>query len=141
MSPEWIARGKGTMVSQNITDRWEFLIKVNQDYFLAAIEHGQVTGTAVMSAAAHFDYRGADKICAGLRVHGYPNAYVTTITGQPVTEEILRSELTSPADSLPQSAADIDRIPAREFKRRMLSDPQFRARVDKIDSQAHTSNR
>ena len=129
------------MESQNIADRWEFLIKVNRDYFLAAIEHGQVTGTAVMSAAAHFDYKGADKICAGLRVHGYPNAHVTTITGQPVTEEILRSESMTPADSLPQSAADVDRIPAREFKRRMLSDPQFRARVDEIDAQAHTTSR
>ena len=74
---------------QNIAERWEFLVKVNRDYFLAGISRGEVSGTAVMSAAAHFDYRNADKICAGLRIHGYPDAHVTTIIGQPVTEAVL----------------------------------------------------
>jgi hypothetical protein len=71
---------------EKLADRWEFLIKPIPEYYLSAIEHGQVTGTAILSQAAHFDYKSADKICAGLRVHGYPAAMVTTIFGEPVTE-------------------------------------------------------
>ena len=117
-------------------DKWEFLIKVTPDYYLAAIEHGQVTGTAILSQAAHFDYRGADKICTGLRVHGYPTATVTTILGEPVTEAILRGEQPTLAEDLPRTSADVDRIPSREFKRRMLNDPKFKARIGEIDVQS-----
>jgi hypothetical protein len=121
--------------NQSIADRWEFLIKVNPHYYLAAIERGQVTGTAILSQAAHFDYKSADKICAGLRVHGYSSATVTTILGEPVTEAVLRGESPAPSDDLPKSAADVDRIPAHEFKKRMLTDPKFRSRVDEIEAQ------
>ena len=121
---------------ESLADRWEFLIKPVPEYYLSAIEHGQVTGTAILSQAAHFDYKSADKICAGLRVHGYPAAMVTTILGEPVTEAILRGESPTPADDLPKTSADVDHIPAREFKKRMLTDPKFRARVNELEPQA-----
>jgi len=122
-------------------DKWEFLIKVTPEYYLAAIEYGQVTGTPILSQAAHFDYRGADKICTGLRVHGYPMATVTTILGEPVTEAILRGERPAFSDDLPRTSADVDRIPSREFKRRMLNDPKFKTRIAEIDVQAQATVR
>jgi hypothetical protein len=119
---------------ERIADRWEFLIKVTEDYFLAAIERGQVTGTAVLSHAAHFDYRYADKICQGLRIHGYPQAMVVDLFGNPVTVDTFRADAPAPKDDLPRNNTELQKIPAREFKRRYLSDPVFKARVNEIEA-------
>ena len=122
---------------------FSFLVSVDagRRYFLSSIDGRQVTGTLVLSAAQVMDYHGASRVCQGLRLRGYPQAIVKDLTGRPVTSSMFGHGADErPADSLPRTKADLDHIPAREFKRRMLSDPQFRARVDLIDAQAHTIN-
>ena len=69
----------------------EFLVRLNGDYFLAEIHGTTVTGTPVPSAAAHFGYAAADKVCDRLRHRGYPQAHATDIIGNPITREMLRA--------------------------------------------------
>jgi len=58
-----------------------------------------------------------------------------------VTEAILRGERPAFSDDLPRTSADVDRIPSREFKRRMLNDPKFKTRIAEIDVQAQATVR
>ena len=117
-------------------ERFEFLIKINLDYFLSGIDGKVISGTAVPSAAFHADYRAADRICAGLRVHGYPQAFVADVTGKPVTADMLRGEAPPPAiAALPVSLSDVRRIRSSEFKKRYLNDVAFRTRVQEIEAQ------
>ena len=53
----------------------EFLIRLNGEYFLAELDGSTVTGTPVPSAAAHFSYSAADKLCDRLRQRGYPQVH------------------------------------------------------------------
>ena len=69
----------------------EFLIRLNGEYFLAELDGSTVTGTPVPSAAAHFSYSAADKLCDRLRQRGYPQVHATDIIGNPITREMLRA--------------------------------------------------
>ena len=69
----------------------EFLIRLNGEYFLAELDGSTVTGTPVPSAAAHFSYPAADKLCDRLRQRGYPQVHATDIIGNPITREMLRA--------------------------------------------------
>lgn len=112
-----------------------FIIKVDDRYFLSAIDGRSVTGSVALSNAQHFDYRGADRICQQLRLHGYPQSVVCELTGRPVTEQTFREVIAAPPKSepdLPKDQADIYRIPAATLKKRMRTDPIFAKRVASI---------
>jgi hypothetical protein len=115
-------------------EKFEFLVKITADYFLAEIHGHEITGTAVPSVAFHSDYRAADRICAGLRVHGYPQCYVTDATGKPVTADML---LTPPPTEppFPLTITDLDKISASEIKRQMKRDKEFAKRIGELYSQ------
>ncbi len=111
---------------------FEFLIRVDdRGYFLANVSGRTVTGSLIMSAAAHSNYLDADRICLRLRVHGYPQAIVTNQTGHPVTAEMLDASGSgsAPENDLAKSTVDVDKIPAAKLKRKMKVDPIFRERV------------
>jgi hypothetical protein len=114
----------------------EFLIRLTPDYFLASIDGHQITGTPVLSAAFHADYRAADRICAGLRPRGYPSAHVTDALGTPITRDMLLAvQTTSAKSTLPKTLAELDRIPMAEIKKRRKAEPEFVARVAELYSQ------
>jgi hypothetical protein len=71
---------------------FEFLIKLNGDYFLAEIDQRVVTGTAIPSAGFHTTYPAADKLCSHLRASGYPAAHVTDVYGVAITTDRLERE-------------------------------------------------
>ncbi len=112
--------------------QFEFLIRINESFFLSGVDGRQISGTPVPSAASHFDYRSADRICAGLRAHGYPQAHVTDNLGSAITREMLQAALAVErveADDLPRTLAELDKIPSSVMKRRMRGDPEFAKRV------------
>jgi len=116
-------------------EKLEFLIKINADYFLAEIHERQVTGTAVLSAAFHGDYRSCDRIASGLRPRGYPQAIVCDALGRPVTADMLALATAPevPAKApLPKNLAQLNALSATESRRRYKSEPDFKARVDQL---------
>jgi hypothetical protein len=117
---------------------FEFLIKLNGDYFLAEIDQRVVTGTAIPSAGFHTTYPAADKPSSNLCASGYPAAHVTDVYGVAITTDRLeRESLDKPTPPLPMSLAELDRIPAAELQRRRKKEPHFSARVaDLYDQQA-----
>ena len=67
----------------------DFLVRINEDYFLQSVSGQNLQGTDVPSAAMHMNYRQADTICARLRVRGYRGAYVTGPEGIPIRPGML----------------------------------------------------
>ena len=65
--------------------KFEFLIRLDDRHFLAEISARAVTGSPVLSSARPLDYRGAFRICHGLKLHGYPAATICDMTGRPLT--------------------------------------------------------
>ena len=119
-------------MSNTTADRFEFLVKITADYFLSEIDGRTITGSSVPRVAAHFDYRAADRICSGLRVHGYPQCCVTDSLGRPVTADML---LTPPAElPVPSTVAEADKISGFERKRRMKTDKKFAERITQLYS-------
>jgi hypothetical protein len=111
-------------------ERFDFLVRLSPDgYFLAEISGKQLRGTAIPSAALHLDYLGADRISNNLRHCGWPQVFVTDITGVPVTADMLRQTPAPAKPSLPTTLAELDKIPSAELKRRRKTEPQFAARV------------
>jgi hypothetical protein len=118
-------------------DTNEFLILIERDYYLSELStlaRGglEVRGTQIISAAQHLDFVKADRTCMHLRRHGYPMATVTNVLGAPITAGLLRGEIPNPADALPRSLADLDRLPAATYKRRMQSEAAFAGRVQEL---------
>lgn len=110
-----------------------FLVRLDGSYFFADMSGREVSATDVPSAARHFAYSEADRLCQVLVRRGYRSAVVTDIAGAPITFSALRSELAAPkGNNIPGTLADLDRMPAAECRRRYRSDPAFRARVDEI---------
>jgi hypothetical protein len=118
---------------------FEFLIEIKRDgqnvYYLQCLHDREVLGTYIMSAAQPFDYRGAQRVCQGLRAHGFKQAVVTDLTGAPVTAATFgNAALPKPASSLPATLDELRQIPVREQRRRFNDDPQFRKVVEQLES-------
>jgi hypothetical protein len=67
-----------------------FLVRVNGTRYLFEVTDDDVTGTTILSAAAHFDYFSADQMCQKLRQRGHCVAVVCNVYGNPVTADELR---------------------------------------------------
>jgi hypothetical protein len=117
----------------------DFLIRLNLEYFLAAVDGNTVTGTGVPSAALHLNYETADKICTRLRTHGYSHAHATDVLGNPITREALLDLLStngSATSTLPLTLAELDKIPSATMKKRMKNDSEFAKRVADLYAKA-----
>jgi hypothetical protein len=67
-----------------------FLVRVNGTQYLFEVTEDSVTGTTILSAAAHFSYFNADQMCQKLRQQGHCIAVVCNVYGNPVTADELR---------------------------------------------------
>ena len=111
-------------------ERFDFLVRLSPDgYFLAEISGKQLRGTSVPSAALHLDYLAADRIANQLRHCGWPQVFVTDITGVPVTAGMLQQIPVTVKSSLPTTLTELDKIPSAQVKRRRKAEPEFAARV------------
>jgi hypothetical protein len=115
-----------------------FLVRVNNTYFLQSSDGREILVTDTPSHALHLSYRDADGWCQRLRRRRYPQAIITDIAGNVMTYEAIKLALASQAeqvqDPLPTSREELDRIPAAQYRKR-LQDPAFRARAAELEDQ------
>jgi hypothetical protein len=70
----------------------DFLVRVDNSYFLRGADGSQISVTDTPSHAQHFAlYREADRWCQRLRRRGYPMAVVTDVEARVMTHEAIRS--------------------------------------------------
>jgi hypothetical protein len=114
-----------------------FLVRVDLDRFVMRIDGSEVVVSQVPSACTAMTYAQADAVVRRLRARGsYRLAHVSTLTGQPVTAEMLRRSQVEAADMpLPETRAELDRIPSGEYKTRYRNEPAFRERADQLEQQ------
>ena len=67
-----------------------FLIRVNGTQYLFEVTADDVTGTTILSAAAHFTYFEADRLCQKIKQQGHRVAVVCNVYGDPVSADELR---------------------------------------------------
>ena len=116
----------------------DFLVRVNNHYFMQSSDGRQIAVTDTPSHAQHFaSYREADGWCQRLRRRGYPMAVVTDVEARVMTHEVIRSLRATEvsAESLPASREELDSMPTGEYRRRYQSEPSFRERADQLESQ------
>jgi len=80
-------------------------------------------------------YFQADAVARKLRAHRYGGAYVTDLTGSPVTAQMLSQDL-AVATALPSSLRELYQIPVSEQRRRYAGEPSFKRRVDELEAQS-----
>lgn len=118
-----------------------FLIKIDADHFVKAVDGNEVTTSTVPSACPAMDYAEADSIARLLRKRKYfANAYVSDLTGQPITGEMLRvAQLQAQEEeSLPKDHAELDAISVPEQRRRYAQSAAFRQRWHELEAQPRT---
>jgi hypothetical protein len=100
------------------------------------ITGNEIVVSQVPSACPGLTYAEADAVVRRLRSRGTSHlAFVATLTGSPVTAEMLHAAREEKAEpSLPSTRKELDRIPAAEYKRRSQNEPSFRRRADELEA-------
>lgn len=76
-----------------------YLVRVDDMRYLFEMTPDGVTGTTILSAAAHFPYFEADQMCQSLRKSGHIVAVVCNVYGDPVdVSEVRNAKLTADED-------------------------------------------
>jgi hypothetical protein len=118
-------------------DQQDYLVQIDHGRFLVSVDvgRGEVEITSIPSFAAHFGYIEADRTAVRLRRRGFRQSVVCSPLGLPVSANDLHAVIAAertPADDLPRTRADLDRIPAGEMKRRMKTESVFAKRVSEL---------
>jgi hypothetical protein len=116
----------------------DFLIRVNNHYFLQALDGSELSVTDTPSHAQHFgSYLEADSVCQRLRRRGHKQAIITDVEARVVTHEVLKAlrAADSSVAPLPTTRAELDAITVAEYRCRYKSEPAFRQRADDLEQQ------
>jgi cytosine/adenosine deaminase-related metal-dependent hydrolase len=118
---------------------YAYLVQVENGRYLVSVDTGrsEVEVTSFPSAAEHYVYRDADGLVQRMRRRGFTQSVVCSVTGVPVSEADLRAALEEErvqkqAAPLPETLAELTKIPAAELKRRFKSDSNFAARANEL---------
>lgn len=110
-----------------------FLVRIG-DKFVQRIAGREIVVVSVPSLCELISYFQADAVARKLRAHRYGGAYVTDLTGSPVTAQMLSQDSAAATDSLPTSLRELYQIPVAVQRKRYASEPSFKHRVDELEA-------
>jgi hypothetical protein len=116
----------------------KFLVRIDGSRFLQAWDGQSITVSDTPSFALHLTYAAADQWAQRLRKRRFPDAVVTDLFGTVMKYDQVRAhlrEVSSAADNLPETLAELDQIPSGEYKNRYRNEPAFRERADVLETQ------
>src|SRR5258708_11166653 len=116
-------------------DEKAFLIKIDADTFVRRIDGNEILVSIVPSSCPATSYSEADAIARLLRRRRrFSTAYVSDLTGQPVTASMLReAQAITQEENLPQTHAELDAIPVVQQKKMYAESAAFRQRFHELE--------
>ena len=117
-----------------------YLAQVEAGRFLVRIDTGrsELEITDFPSVAWHGAYPEVEQTVQRLRRRGFRQAVVTNALGEPVSARDLRAALSveraasTTTKPLPQTLAELKKIPASEERRRRKTEPDFDRRASEL---------